>query len=71
MTRDMDDSIDWTATANSMTGGQYKKIIDKKFLGWCKTVWDPRAEKAYANLRLHSNFPEFGKHLHFVLIEEI
>ena len=63
--RDLDETVDFTSTASSMTGNQYKKIIDKKFVGWCKSMSDPRIEKYYNYVRNHSNLPEFGKNLLF------
>ena len=58
--KDLDDTMDFTATINSMTGNQYKKIVDKKLVGWCKSMWDPKAESYYNYVRNHSNFPEYG-----------
>ena len=63
--KDLDDTMDFTGVANSMTGGQYKKIGDKKFVGWCKSMWIPNGKDYYNYVRNHSNFPEHGKSLHF------
>lgn len=59
---DLDDSMDFVAGAYNLVSGQYKKIIDKKFEHFCKSIWDP-ALKDYYNTRCapFTNIPVFGK----------
>ena len=58
--KDLDDTMDFIATASSMTGNQYKKIIDRKYVGFCKALWDPKMKDFYNFVRNSSNFPEQG-----------
>ena len=57
----IDNSMDFSAAASSSTGGQYKKLIEKKYMKVCKSVWDPRVKAYYEKFRNYTNFPEFGK----------
>lgn len=53
--------MSFLVTAFNLVSGQYKKIFDKTFTNFCKTIWDP-AIKDYYNKHCvpFTNIPKFG-----------
>ena len=57
---DLDDSLDLVIVANNWMGGTYSKIIDKKFIGICKTIFQLTYKTNYMKWKSVSNLPNHG-----------
>ena len=58
--KDLDDSLSFTIAGLNQAGGQFKKILDKKFPKFCEAVWDKGMVDIYNDILLSSTFPPFG-----------